>query len=53
MECNQPHYFFIIPGEDSWGILTLIPCEKMIIVNCIIIKVKPDHLHDFPLQPES
>ena len=23
MECKQPSYFFIILGEDSWGILTV------------------------------
>ena len=43
MECKQPHYFFINLGEDSWGILTVIPCERMIIVNCITAKVKHDH----------
>ena len=39
MECKQPHYFFIILSEDSWGILTVIPCERMIIGNCITAKV--------------
>ena len=39
MECKQPHYFFIILGEDSWGILTVISCEKMIIGSCITAKV--------------
>ena len=43
MECKQLHYFFFTLGEDSWGILTVIPCERMIIGNCIIAKVKPDH----------
>ena len=43
MECKQPHYFFIILGEDSWGILTVIPSERMIKGNCIIAKVMPDH----------
>ena len=43
MECKQPHYFFIILGEDSWGILIVIPCERMIKGNCITAKVMPDH----------
>ena len=43
MECKQPHYFFIILGEDSWGILTVIPCERMKRGNCITAKVMPDH----------
>ena len=45
MECKQLHYFFIILGEDSWGILTVIPCERMINLkgNCITAKVMPDH----------
>ena len=43
MECKQPHYFFIIFGWDSWGILTVIPCERMIKGNSIIAKVMPDH----------
>ena len=43
MENKQPHYFFIILGEDSWGILIVIPCERLIIGNCITAKVKPDH----------
>ena len=43
VECKQPHYFFIILAEDSWGILTVIPCERMIVGNCITIKVKPDY----------
>ena len=30
MACKQPHYFFIILGEDSWGILTIILCERMV-----------------------
>ena len=42
MECKKPHYFFIILGEDSWGILTII-YVRMIIGNCITPKVKPDH----------
>ena len=42
MECKQPHYFFIL-GEDSWGILKEVPCERIIIGNCITAKVKPDH----------
>ena len=43
MECKQPHNFFIILDEDSWGILTVIPCEKIIIGNCITAMIKPDH----------
>ena len=43
MECKQPHYFFIILGEDSWGISIVIPCERMIKGNCITAKVMPDH----------
>ena len=43
MECKQSHYFFVILGEDSLGILTVIPCERMIIGNCITANVKPDH----------
>ena len=43
MECKQPHYFFIILGEDSFGILIVIPCERMMIRNCITAKVTPDH----------
>ena len=43
MECQQLHYFFIILGEDSWGILTVIPCERMIKGNCITAKVMPGH----------
>ena len=38
MECKQPHYFFIILGEDSLDILTV-----HVIVNCIIAKVMPDN----------
>ena len=43
MECKQSHYFFINLGEDSWGILTVIPCERMTKGNCISAKVMPDH----------
>ena len=44
MECKQPYYFFITLAEHSWGILTVIPCERMIIGNCITAtKIKPDH----------
>ena len=43
MECKQPHYFFIILGEDSWGISIVIPYERMIKGNCITAKVMPDH----------
>ena len=42
MECKQPHYFFIL-GEDSWGILIVIPCERIIKENCITAKVMPNH----------
>ena len=42
-ECKQPRYFFIILDEDSWGILIVIPCKRIIMVNCITAKVKPDH----------
>ena len=43
MEGKQPHYFLITLGEDSWGILIVIPCERMIIENCITAtKFKPD-----------
>ena len=35
MECKQPDYFSIILGEDSCGIVTVIPCERMIKGNCI------------------
>ena len=28
MECKQPHYFFIILDEDSWCILTIVPCAR-------------------------
>ena len=40
---NQPHYFFIILGQEYWDILTVIPCERMIIGNRILAMVKPDH----------
>ena len=43
MECKQLHYFFIILGEDYWGILMVIPCERMMKGNCITAKVMPDH----------
>ena len=43
MECKQPHCFFFILGEESFGILTVIPCERMIIGNCITAMVKPEH----------
>ena len=43
MECKQPHYFFIILSEDSWDILTAIPCESMIKGNCITARVMPDN----------
>ena len=43
MECKPPHYFFIILGEDSRGILTVISCERMIKGNCITAKVMPDY----------
>ena len=43
MECKQPHFFFIILGEASWGILTVIPCERMKKGNCITAKVMADH----------
>ena len=31
MSAGHPHYFFIILGEDSCGILTIIPSERVII----------------------
>ena len=34
MECKQPHYFFTILGEYSWGILTAIPCVLRL---CLIL----------------
>ena len=43
MHCKQPHYFFIILGEDSWGILTAILRERMIKGNCITAKFMPNH----------
>ena len=44
MEGKQSHYFLISLGEDSWGILKIIPCVRMIIENCITAtKFKPDH----------
>ena len=39
MECKQPHYFFIILGEDSWDILIVIPCERMMIGNVYLLKL--------------
>ena len=39
MESKQPHNFFIILGEDSWGTLLVIPCERMIKENCFTAKV--------------
>ena len=40
MEGKQPHYmyFLITFGEDSWGILIVIPCERMIIESLTIIR---------------
>ena len=43
MECSQPHCFFIILGEDSCGISTVIHSENMIIGSCIPDKIKPEH----------
>ena len=43
MECKQSYYFFIILDEDSWGILTVIPCEKMTKGNCITAKAPFSH----------
>ena len=37
----QTATLFITLGEVSWGILTVIPCERVIIENCITAKVEP------------